>query len=93
MSTWMLPENMTVNRSSLWFSLAHEKLQAGICVFDLAQVKHVDSSFVAALLHWVRLLKKQNKHGVLQLMNAPSSLVSLLSLYEMTELMGNHILL
>jgi ABC-type transporter Mla MlaB component len=93
MNSWMLPDNLTVKRSSLWLNLGREKLQSGIFVFDMSQVNQVDSSFIAALLHWAMLLKKQNKQGNLQLLNVPSSLISLLSLYEMTELIKNHILL
>ncbi len=54
-------------------------------VLDFAQVETADSSAVSLLLGWMRVVK-QNKREV-QVVNLPSSMLSLAGLYGVAELL------
>ncbi|GIK25042.1 MAG: NTP-binding protein [Rhodocyclales bacterium] len=71
---------------------AREMLEAGSAlikrpetVFDLSQVKEVDSSGLTVVFGWVRAAKSQGKSA--RISNPPQNLLSLAALYGVTELL------
>ncbi|CAN5277533.1 STAS domain-containing protein [soil metagenome] len=61
-------------------------IQAGQLEFDMAEVTTVDSAAVATLLAWQRAAVKQG--GVLHLLNLSPSLLTLVSLYDVRDLLS-----
>lgn len=71
---------------------AREMLEAGKAmimrpetVFDLSQVKEVDSSGLTVVFGWVRAARRQGKTA--RICNPPQNLLSLAALYGVTELL------
>jgi phospholipid transport system transporter-binding protein len=71
---------------------AREMLEAGSAlitrpdtVFDLSQVKEVDSSGLTVVFGWVREARRQGKAA--RISNPPQNLLSLAELYGVTELL------
>lgn len=58
-------------------------------VVDLAKVTELDSSAVSMLLAWLRAAQQQGQQQghQLRLINLPQNLVSLIKLYDLTELL------
>jgi phospholipid transport system transporter-binding protein len=71
---------------------AREMLEAGSAlidrqdtVFDLSQVREVDSSGLTVVFGWVRAGRRQGKD--VRISNPPQNLLSLAALYGVTELL------
>ncbi len=83
---------MSFTVSSLDFANAKQVLAEGLDAIangehecDLAKLEHVDSASVAVLLAWQKAAWQSKRH--LQFINTPASLISLASLYGVTELL------
>lgn len=84
---------MTFAISTLNFVNAKQVLQEGLKAIangehecDLANLGQVDSASVAVLLAWQKAAQQNKLH--LQFVNTPDSLISLASLYGVTELLA-----
>lgn len=60
-----------------------QAIHAGADQFDMTSLRTVDSSAVAVMLAWQRQAQALNRH--LQFIGVPASLLSLISLYGLTE--------
>lgn len=60
-----------------------QAIHAGTNEFDMTPLQIVDSSAVAVMLSWQRLAQSLNRS--LQFIGVPASLLSLISLYGLTE--------
>ncbi len=60
-------------------------VEGGVSLFDLAEVKEVDSSALALLFAWQRAAR--SKGGSVRIANPPASLLSLAELYDLTDLL------
>ncbi|MFZ6801085.1 STAS domain-containing protein [Undibacterium sp. Di24W] len=60
-----------------------QAIHAGSEQIDMAPLKSVDSAAVAVMLAWQRQAQSLNRH--LQFISVPASLISLISLYGLTE--------
>lgn len=83
---------MSFTVSTLNFANARQVLQEGLKAIangehecDLAKLEQVDSASVAVLLAWQKAAQQNNLH--LRFRNTPASLISLASVYGVTELL------
>ena len=84
---------MSLSITSLAFSNARETLQTGLdaikngqYIFDLGNIATTDSSSITVMLAWQRAAKAASRE--LQFINTPDSILSLASLYGVTDLLG-----
>ncbi len=84
---------MSFTVSTLNFANAKQVLEEGLKAIangehecDLAKLDQVDSASVAVLLAWQKAAEQNTLH--LRFKNAPESLISLASLYGVTELLA-----
>ena len=84
---------MSVSIVSLSFSSARETLAIGLNAikngqdeFDLGNIATADSSSIAVMLAWQRAAQAISKH--LRFFNAPADILSLASLYGVTDFLG-----
>lgn len=84
---------MPVAIASLSFSSAKTALQTGLeairsgnTTFDLGGVAQADSSAIAVMLAWQRAAQKAG--ASLGFINVPDNILSLASLYDVTDLLG-----
>jgi len=84
---------MSISIASLAFSNARETLQTGMdaikngrYIFDLGDITTTDSSSIAVMLAWQRTAKAASKE--LHFINTPDSILSLASLYGVTDILG-----
>lgn len=80
------PSSLTYDHASPALKAGLQAIAGGEFTFDLAAVSAVDSSAVATLLAWQRASKARG--ASLALHNVPSSLLSLMSLYDVDGLLG-----
>jgi phospholipid transport system transporter-binding protein len=64
---------------------AARHLREGVTTIDLGEVKELDSSLLAALLGWRRLVRAQG--GELRVENMPPALATIARLYGVDELL------
>jgi phospholipid transport system transporter-binding protein len=76
---------MTTDTAKSVLDAGLRAIAAGQQVIDLAQVSRVDSSAVAVLLGWQRAAL--DRAAVLNIINPPVSLISLATLYGVTDLL------
>ena len=91
MESWILPCSLITKNSSSWLDMGWKQLNLGVFVFDMSSVTQLDSSFIAALLCWIKYVKKPNSSNELRLLNAHPALLSLLALYEMSSLLKDQV--
>ncbi len=84
---------MSFTVSTLNFLNARQVLQEGLTAImngehecDLSKLEQVDSASVAVLLAWQKAAIQNKRH--LRFKNTPESLISLASLYGVTELLA-----
>lgn len=84
---------MSFTVTTLNFTSAKQALAEGLTAIangehecDLSRLEQVDSASVAVLLAWQRAALQNNQH--LRFKNTPESLISLASLYGVTELLA-----
>lgn len=82
-SPYQVVAPMTYATAAELFARGKELLASGEGVFDLAAVANADSSALAVILGWQRLVGV----GRLQLQNIPDSILSLAKLYDIGELL------
>ena len=76
--------SLTFNNANALLAAGSRALEQGEAQFDLGALTAVDSAAVATLLGWQRKALSLGK--TLLLSNPPANLTSLISLYDMAEL-------
>ncbi|WP_293777698.1 STAS domain-containing protein [uncultured Oxalicibacterium sp.] len=79
------PADLTFKHARFALEAGLRAIGSGVCGVDLGGVTAVDSSAVAVLLAWQRAAKERG--AMLALHNMPSSLDSLLALYDVRPLL------
>lgn len=77
---------LTVDNATSALEQGLEAIRAGQTVFDLRNVKAVDSASVSVMLAWQRAAHDSGK--ILKLQNLPANLKSLTKLYGVCELVN-----
>ena len=79
----LLEGDLNLANASQWLDQGAAALNAGVTVFDLAGIGHLDSAALSLMLSLRR--RAQAAGAAIEFRNAPESLASLAELYGVTE--------
>lgn len=81
---WEIDGDITINQAQTLLLESKELPMGHTLVVDLSKVTHVDTASISLMFEWLRHAKAKNCN--LRFANYPKNLLSLISLYGVTDL-------